>query len=258
MRLIALGLCALWVFGCTSKYKAGEVTGTGQLSLPAKTWRQYVAFQGSPGPIYMTVDPVSGSAYFIVCPENSCTEGDYLQHAIDGCSDKYNAQCRLFANATGVVWRGPVYVDGGLISTPEISQKRQMQRHNSAAMQRKRRGVVLNLRYRITEQLHVGKWRPGIAWMQQSEYGAKVYLELAMVAACDAQLSQAERVEDQHALSTGRLEGKCFDNEGRHIFDLEGQYESKEAYVGMVKAFDESGRQFDVRYQRRTPVAPNP
>ncbi len=251
MRAFCLALCAFVLIGCANKYRLSEVSGVGRLDLPPKTWTQLKAFTATPGAIYMSVDPVSGGAYFANCPEQNCVSGDNLKYVIDRCSSQYNRQCKLLATGRGLVWDGPIYVSGTQVWTPEIGRQNAELRRQKKVAQRKRRGVLLDIHYRISDRAQVGQWRPGTAWMRKSEHGATLYIELQGGAVCDANLTPGLGPNKRPTPLKGSISSECFDKRGKHISSLEGEYESGQPYTGTMKASDLSGRLFEVWYERQ-------
>jgi len=250
-KLIYLGLCACLLFGCTNKYRMKDVTGVGRLDLPAMTWKQLTAFAASPGAMYMSVDPQSGGTYFARCPEAPCIGGDTLRYVIDRCSSKYNGQCKLLSAGRQIAWDGPIYVADRLVWTPEIGRQTEITWRHAEAIKRKRLGIILNILYQATDRSSASKWRRGTAWMRQSSSSPTLFVELEGSATCDVSLMPETSSSGRVTPLKGAIKGECFDNAGAKLMSLEGHYESKKPFNGVVKATDQSGRKLEIWYKRR-------
>lgn len=202
----------------------------------------------------MSVDPKTGGTYFASCPEAPCIGGDTLRYVIDRCTNKYNGQCKLLASGRTIAWDGPIYVADRLVWTPEIGRQNNMTWRHAEAVKRKRRGIILNIHYQITDHASAGKWRSGTAWMRQSS-SPTLFVELEGNATCDVSLMPGSSSGGRVTPLKGAVEGECFDRAGAKFMAIKGLYESKKPFNGVVNASDLAGRKFEIWYERR--IAPS-
>ena len=109
---------------CGLQAKADSLIGTGSLFLHPSVLQGYEQFQNTYNPTYFAVS-TNGLAYgYTYCPDQACTTSDDKGAAIRSCisvQGQYEAElrkrgikslkgeCRIFANASRVLWQGEVH-----------------------------------------------------------------------------------------------------------------------------------------------------
>lgn len=228
---------AILAAGCVANRPYDELVGEGRLDLPAETWSAFQAYRGRYAAHTFAVDPKTGRSYYNFCPHIQCEVGDWMRHAVDACSARYGADCKIVGREGRLVWRGPVYVAGrrvaadGALGAAEIDPP-----------QRGRVGVV----YRVRGD--GGDREPWIAGTVSLGAGAPrrtfdARFEDGLV--CSGYLDAPPTATD----SLGGVEARCrdIDEPGREMA-FAGPYRPTGSRSGSFEAGLDDGRRIEVSF----------